>query len=646
MVKLKRFIANPIISPVGNEWERDAVFNGCGVQDGNNVHLLYRALEKNKNIEGRAVDLSTIGYARSVDGVHFSNRKQLIWPLEDWEKFGCEDPRVTKIDDKFLIFYTAISDFPPNPDSIKVAVAITSDFQKIEERHLVTPFNAKAMSLFPEKINGKYAAILTVDTDKPPAKIAVAYFENLDDIWDGSYWKKWLRSLDKNILPSLRSLDDHVEIGAPPLKTADGWLLLFSYIKDYFTSDKIFSIEAALLNIDDPLKLIGRSTSALLIPEKDYETKGLIPDVVFPSGAIIKNDELGVYYGASDNYCCLATCNLEELLKTLRHLEYIGPKSLKTIAIFRKYSDNPIISPMPEHEWESRFTLNPAAIYDGSNVHILYRAQGSDNTSVIGYANSEDGVHIEYKSPEPVYVPREKFEQKIYEDNFSGCEDPRLTRIKDTIYMCYTAYDGVNPTRVAFTSISVEDFVKNNWNWSMPILISPPGVNDKNACIFSEKINGEYFFLHRLKNSIWIDNASDLEFKNKKWLEGKILFGPDEDNWDSEKIGIGPPPLKIDEGWLLIYHGLSKYDGRYRLGAALLDGKNPLNVLARLEYPILEPIENYEHEGLRPGTVFACGAVIKADQLFIYYGGADQYVCVASAKLDVLLKELEKNRTN
>ena len=646
MVKLKRFIANPILSPVGEEWERDAVFNGCPVQDGNDFHLLYRALEQNKDVDGKKIDSSTIGYAKSIDGVHFTNRRQLIKPEQDWEKYGCEDPRVTKIDNKFLIFYTAISSFPPNPDSIKVAVALTSDFQKIEERHLVTPFNAKAMSLFPEKISGKYVAILTVDTDKPPAKIAVAYLDRLEQLWDKSYWDNWRNDLDKNVLPSLRSLDDHVELGAPPVKTVDGWLLIYSYIKDYFTSDKIFSIEAALLSVDNPLKLIGRSASALLIPEKDYETKGLIPDVVFPSGAIIKNDELGIYYGAADNYCCLATCNLEELLKTLRHLEYIGSKSLKTIAIFRKYSDNPIISPMPEHEWESRFTLNPAAIYEGSKVHILYRAQGSDNTSVIGYANSEDGIHIEYKSPEPVYVPREKFEQKIYEDNFSGCEDPRLTRINDTIFMCYTAYDGVNPTRVALTNISVEDFVKNNWRWSAPILISPPGVNDKNACIFPEKIDGKYFFIHRLKNSIWIDDVGNLEFNNNKWLEGQIVFGPDEDNWDSEKIGIGPPPLKINKGWLLIYHGLSKYDGRYRLGAALLEGENPSNVLARLNYPILEPVENYEHEGLRPGTVFACGAAIVGDQLFIYYGGADQYVCVASAKLDVLLKELEKNRIN
>src|SRR3972149_10758470 len=153
MAKLKRFIANPILSPTQNSWEKDAVFNGCPIEDKNGVvHFLYRALEQNKEQDGEKIDLSTIGYAKSVDGIHFSSRKQLIKPEQNWEKFGCEDPRVGKIDDKFLIFYTAISSYPPNPDAIKVAVAITYDFEKIEERHLVTPFKAQAMRMCPEKI--------------------------------------------------------------------------------------------------------------------------------------------------------------------------------------------------------------------------------------------------------------------------------------------------------------------------------------------------------------------------------------------------------------------------------------------------------------------------------------------------------------
>src|SRR3989344_8405498 len=166
MVKLKRFIANPILSPSTSNWEKDAVFNGCPVEDDDKVHLLYRALEENMQIGDKNVDMSTIGIATSSDGVHFTARRQLIKPEEAWEKYGCEDPRVTKIGKDFFIFYTAISQFPPNPDSIKVAVAVSRDLKKIDGKHLVTPFNAKAMALFPEKINGKYAAILTVDTDK------------------------------------------------------------------------------------------------------------------------------------------------------------------------------------------------------------------------------------------------------------------------------------------------------------------------------------------------------------------------------------------------------------------------------------------------------------------------------------------------
>ena len=97
----------------------------------------------------------------------------MIAPEEDWERFGCEDPRVTKIDDKYYIFYTALSVYPFAAEGIKVAVAVTKDFKKIEERHLVTPFNAKAMVLFPEKINGKYVALLTAHTDTPPVKICL-----------------------------------------------------------------------------------------------------------------------------------------------------------------------------------------------------------------------------------------------------------------------------------------------------------------------------------------------------------------------------------------------------------------------------------------------------------------------------------------
>ena len=642
MLAVRRFSANPILSPDKKiAWEAVATFNGCPVSAGNETYLLYRAVSEKTKIEGRELNLSTIGVAQSSDRVHFINRRQLIIPCETWETFGCEDPRVTKIGKNYLIFYTALSKFPPDADSIKVAVAISDDFKKIKERHLVTPFNAKAMTMFSEKINGRFAAILTVNTDKPPAKIAIAFFDKLSQIWDQDFWNTWYQNLDKFVIPLLRSDSDHLEVGAPPIKTKDGWLLIYSYIRNYFSGQKTFGIETCLLDLNNPLKKIGALTEVILTAQEEYELNGEVPNIVFPSGALIHNEDLGIYYGAADTVCCLATVKLEKLLQELKHLEYITASPPTDKVSFRRFSDNPIISPIHEHEWESKFTLNAGAVFEDEKVHILYRAQGRDDTSVIGYAASSDGVHIDERLPAPVYIPREEFEIKK-QSGFSGCEDPRLTKIGDKFYMCYTAFDGVNPPRVAFTSISVSDFLNKNWNWKKPVLVSPPGEMDKNACILPKKINGRYAFFHRLDQSIWFDLADDLNFSGSDgFLMGKIILKPRPDKWDSLKIGIGPPPLETNIGWILIYNSLSNFDNKYRLGAALLDLSDPSKIISRLEYPILEPMENYENIGLRKGTVFSCGAVILNNKIFLYYGGADQFISVAALEVEKLLGELK-----
>lgn len=637
MLKVKRFSGNPILKPdKKNSWEEVASFNGCPVEAGDKTFLLYRAVSAKIKIEEKELNLSTIGIAESNDRVSFEKRRQLIVPEQEWEKFGCEDPRITKIGNKFLIFYTALSSFPPNSESIKVAVAISDDLEKINEKHLVTPFNAKAMALFGEKVDGKYAAILTVNTDKPPAKIAIAYFNKLEQIWDENFWNDWYQNLDKHVVPLLRSGEDHIEIGAPPIKTVDGWLLLYSYIRNYFSGQKTFGIEAALLDSNDPSKKVGVYTDPLLVPQEDYELFGDVANIVFPSGALVHNDELGIYYGAADTVCCLATVKLDKLLFGLKHLEYITPPISSDRISFRRFSDNPIISPVIEHEWESRFTLNAAAIFDAGKVHILYRAEGKYEISVIGYASSSDGVHLEERPAEPIYAPREEFESR-------GCEDPRITKIGDTFYMCYTAFDGINPPRVAFTSIAGADFLNKDWNWKKPVLISPPREMDKNACIFPKMIKGRFGFFHRLGESIWFDLVDDLNFSGEDgFLMGKVVLKPRKDKWDSLKIGIGPPPLETADGWLLLYHGLSRFDNKYRLGVTLLDLNDPTRLISRLDYPVLEPLETYENRGLRAGTVFSCGAVIMGGKIFLYYGGADQFVSVAAIELDKLLADLKR----
>jgi len=230
-----------------------------------------------------------------------------------------------------------------------------------------------------------------------------------------------------------------------------------------------------------------------------------------------------------------------------------------------------------------------------------------------------------------------------------GCEDPRLTRIDERVYMTYVAFDGRNPPRVALTSIRIDDFLAKRWDWKKPVLISPPHIVDKNACIFPEKIDGKYVIFHRVYPNILIDFVDDLNFDGRtRWLTGqyKIPIRISSSYWDSHKVGAGPPPLKTRYGWLLIYQAVGKNDGyRYKIGAMLLDLKDPTKVLARSRKPILEPNAWYENEGWKAGVVYPCGAAIVDGRLFVYYGGADMVVCVASVKLNGFLEALSTNHT-
>src|SRR3989338_10257109 len=173
MFVIKRSEENPILAPnKDHHWEESATFNMSVVKHGRHIHGLYRAISSKDPL--RTPDqISTIGIAKSRDGLHFEDRRQFIEPLEEWEKFGCEDPRITFFEGRYYIFYTALSHFPFVAEGIKVAVAISNDLKRVNERHLVTPFNAKAMTLFPERINGKVTAIFSAHTDTPPTKMAI-----------------------------------------------------------------------------------------------------------------------------------------------------------------------------------------------------------------------------------------------------------------------------------------------------------------------------------------------------------------------------------------------------------------------------------------------------------------------------------------
>jgi predicted GH43/DUF377 family glycosyl hydrolase len=640
---LNRFKGNPILTPdETNNWEARAVFNASVVKDGDNYHALYRAVSSPIRYYEQDMEISTIGYAGSKDGYKFGDRRKFITPDDRWDRYGCEDPRVTKIGDKYYIFYTALSNFPHTAEGIRVGLVITKDFKHIDRKFTVTPFNAKAMALFSEKINGKYAAVLSVDTDKPPSVIAIKYFNDLHEIESVDLWEEWYEKRQEYKLELKRNLQDHVEVGAVPVRTDKGWLLVYSYIRNYFTPTPVFGIEAALLDMNDPTKIIANTNDALLTPVEEYELYGMVNNIVFPTSALLEEDKLRVYYGAADTVVCLAEGSLKSLFDSFDKKPSEEPERLS----FKKYKGNPIIEPKSDNNWEASSTFNPTAVLLDGKVHILYRALSSDNTSAIGYAASEDGFSVTERLDEPIYDPREEFELKIKEDAYSGCEDARVTLFEDEdkLYMCYTAYSGVGKTAIAFTSISTEDFKAKRWKWEKPRRISDISRDDKNACIFPRKVDGKYILFHRIGGCMWLDMVDDLKF-NDRDLGGRMVLCPKKETWTSRKVGIAGPPIETKEGWLLVYHGLSKSDDTYRLSAMLLDLDHPYEIISELGYPLIEPTEDYEKEGLRHKTVFSCGGVVKDGKLIVYYGGADKVVGAASIEMDKLLSRLAESKS-
>jgi len=318
---------------------------------------------------------------------------------------------------------------------------------------------------------------------------------------------------------------------------------------------------------------------------------------------------------------------------------------------------NPIIEPESHKYWESKAAFNPSAIYHDGKVHVIYRAIGDSDVSVLGYAKSADGYFFDKNLKELAYYHKGKFNVKKTLPKISycsgggwggGCEDPRLTLLGDKVYMIYTAFDGWGSLRMALTSISLDDFISRRFDWAEPILISPPGQIHKNWVLFPEKINGKYAILHAISPEVMIDSFDSLdELDGNNFIysvhQGSALWG----TRDKLIRGVGPSPIKTKYGWLVLYHKMEKHDShRYKLWAMILDTKDPTKILYNSQQPILEPDLWYENEGYKSGVIYSCGAVVKDGELFVYYGGADKVSCVATADLDKFLAELTHSKVS
>jgi predicted GH43/DUF377 family glycosyl hydrolase len=286
---------------------------------------------------------------------------------------------------------------------------------------------------------------------------------------------------------------------------------------------------------------------------------------------------------------------------------------------FERYPGNPILLPNPAHEWESLNVFNAAVVRHVGLYHMLYRAQGRDYRSSIGYAVSVDGLDWA-RLDKPVLRPGATYETR-------GVEDPRIVSLNGTFFMTYTGYS-VYGTRASLARST------NLIDWERVGVVLPDEDN-KDHALFPAKIGERYCMLHRREPDIWLAYSNDL----CHWTDHQQVFGP-RAGWESLKVGISGPPIRMPEGWLLVYHGVD--DALYyRQGVALLDLHDPTRVLSRPAECVLEPREPWEHLGDVPHVVFSCATLRVGDELWIYYGGADRAIGQASCPMGEVMAYLE-----
>ncbi len=341
-------------------------------------------------------------------------------------------------------------------------------------------------------------------------------------------------------------------------------------------------------------------------------------------------------------------------------------KLVKALKLKRSIQ-NPIINPGP-YAWESQAVLNPAAVFSGGRVHLFYRALGKDGISRIGYASSKDGINFDERLSYPIYFmenaeemakhwpftspARPVYDTVLYASGggWGGCEDPRTVLIKGNVYMTFNMFNGWDSMRVAVTSIKEENLLNKKWLWNNFSYLSHPGDRQKNWVLFSEKINGKFAIFHNLDkgdparvNIAYVKKLDTSETPSGKEAPDPQTLPDHIVAWHKRTRSAAAPPIKTKDGWLLLYHAMDKDDeGRYKLGALLLDLKNPEKVLYRAQHPILEPDAWYENDW-KPGIIYASGAIIKNKKLLVYYGGGDKHIGIASIMLSDLIDSMKKN---
>jgi len=296
-----------------------------------------------------------------------------------------------------------------------------------------------------------------------------------------------------------------------------------------------------------------------------------------------------------------------------------------------RYEGNPVIR-AGDIPFDCVRCFNPAAEkYEGKYV-LLVRVIGSDRSESVALATSDDGITFDI-APAPILVPGPGDQGRL--------NDPRLTRIGDTYYVCYCS----DPK----SGITIGILATKDFKTFEPIYRSEP--DNRNAVLFPEKIDGKFVRLDRpftrwycldRAYDIWLSRSPDLRY----WGDHQLLLSYSDVPWGNNKIGPGPQPIRTEKGWLVIYHGAEYPDGTdtawkktYRAGVMLLDLDDPSTILARPDAPLLEPETDYETDPeFRPHVIFPTGTVVEDDgSIKLYYGAADKTVALALTSKEQLL---------
>lgn len=296
--------------------------------------------------------------------------------------------------------------------------------------------------------------------------------------------------------------------------------------------------------------------------------------------------------------------------------------------LFKRCKGNPILTPsMFPYSSSVARVFNPGAILFNESVLLLVRVEDKTGYSHLTVARSKNGKTGWDIGGKPTLQAEER-----EKEHKKGLEDPRIVLLKDGRYIisCVSFRTDFDRNPHTISLISTKDFE------TFKRISRPPWLLDKNAALFSEKIDGRFVLAHRPsvngQTCIAVSFSPDLIH----WGGIRQVLSPEPGTWCNFRVGLATPPIKTKHGWLIIFHGSKDIASKlvYSVGLAMLDSKT-LNLTHRTKEWVFAPRMGYE--GGNNGIVFPCGAVVVDGELFMYYGAKDSTVALATANFENLL---------